>query len=78
MINLINKRKALELAKKKKMKVVLEWGHVGSFYTIVARNIEESDYREISQEIEREKKRIESKRKRLQERKKYIEEVFSL
>lgn len=78
MINLMHKRALLELAKKRKIKIVIEWGRVGSFYTIIARNINESDYRELLQEIEQEKNRIERKHKRLQERQKYIEKVFSL
>lgn len=78
MINLINKRKALELAKKRKIKIIVEWGRVGSFYTVIARNVDEGDYKALSEEIEKEKNRIKRKRKRLRERKNKILEYFSL
>lgn len=78
MINLIHKRQALELAKKKKINIVIEWGQVGSFYTIIARNIDNVDYNSIVSELEEKKEKRERKRKRLQERQKYIESVFTL
>lgn len=78
MINLIHKRQALELAKKKKIKIVIEWGQVGSFYTVIARNIDNMDYNSIVSELEEKKEKRERKLKRLLERKLYIESVFTL
>jgi len=78
MINLIHKRQALELAKKKKINIVIEWSQVGSFYTVIARNIDNVEYNSIVSELEEKKEKRERKRKRLQERQKYVESVFTL
>ena len=78
MINLIHKRQALELAKKKKINIVIQWSQVGSFYTVIARNIDNVDYNNIVSELEEKKEKRERKRKRLLERKLYIESVFTL